>query len=231
MPWGVAASVAGSVIAGAMSSGSVSDATSKANAISQATIDEARGNYGTGKANYQPYIDQGTTGLNTYADILGVNGTDAQNAAKSTFTASPGYQYSLEQGLRGVDAGAASKGMLRSGATIKAEQTLGNNLANQDFSNYLTRLSTLAGYGLSGAQGQTNETATYNNLLTGQSSSQQNTLTSGATQQASIYQNTAGNLTNAAGLYNKISNANTGLGTDTSTFGGAGSSSLSFSGF
>ena len=42
------------------------------------------------------------------------------------FQTSPGYQWQLGQGLRAVDAGAASSGLLRSGATLKAEQTFGS---------------------------------------------------------------------------------------------------------
>jgi hypothetical protein len=69
------------------------------------------------------------------------------------FQQSPGYQWQLGQGLRAVDAGAASRGMARSGATLKAEQTLGSNLANQDFGNYWNRLQQLSGSGLDAAKG------------------------------------------------------------------------------
>jgi hypothetical protein len=69
------------------------------------------------------------------------------------FQQSPGYSFQVQQGLRGVDAGAASQGILRSGATIKAEETLGSNLANQDFGNYWNRLQQLSGSGLDAAKG------------------------------------------------------------------------------
>ena len=39
-----------------------------------------------------------------------------------------------------------------SGNTVRAEQTLGNNLANQDFTNYLGRLNSLAGLGQTATQ-------------------------------------------------------------------------------
>src|SRR4029077_716736 len=64
--------------------------------------------------------------------------------------ASPGYQWRLGQGLRGIDAGAAAgvrQPGVRSGATIKAEEAYGQGLAATDFGNYFTRLNQLAGMG------------------------------------------------------------------------------------
>ena len=83
-----------------------------------------------------------------------------------------------------IDNGAASTGTLRSGNTIRAEETLGSNLANQDFSNYCNRLSGLATSGL---------TATNALGQAGLSSANQiaSTDTSAATAQANIAGNTS----------------------------------------
>ena len=202
MPWGVAAAAVGagiSAVASKKQSGAVSAGQNQANQLSQETIRAAQELTNQDKVLYQPYTQQGTQGLGAYTNILGLNGPDAAKSAMNAFTASPGYQYQLDQGLRAVDAGAASRGLLHSGATIKAEQTLGNNLANQDFGNYVTRLNSLAGLGLQGAQGESSATKTYLNLLTGQSEGQQGTDTSAAGQQASIYGNEGQNLSNAVG--------------------------------
>jgi hypothetical protein len=43
--------------------------------------------------------------------------------------------------------------MLRSGATLKAEQTFGQGLANTDFGSYWNRLQQLSGSGLDAAKG------------------------------------------------------------------------------
>ena len=87
------------------------------------------------------------------ADLLGLNGQPAADAAMAKFQQSPGYQWQLGQGLRAVDAGAASQGILRSGATIKGEETFGQGLANTDFGNYWNRLQQLSGSGLDAAKG------------------------------------------------------------------------------
>jgi hypothetical protein len=100
-----------------------------------------------------PWATSGQPANADQADLLGLNGQPAADAAMAKFQQSPGYAYQVQQGLRGVDAGAASHGMLRSGATLKAEQTLGSNLANQDFGNYWNRLQQLSGSGLDAAKG------------------------------------------------------------------------------
>ena len=207
--WAGVAVAAGSAIAGAVgSSGAVDSGASAANALSQQAIDK-------GTSYYQPYMDAGTGALKQQNDLLGLNGADAAAGAMGTFQASPGYQYQVQQGLRGVDAGAAASGMLRSGATLKAEQTLGNNLANQDFGNYYNRLTGLSTQGLQATQGTVN-------LLSGQSTGQQNTLTSAAGNDASIFGNTAQGLQNAAGLANKNGLFGTTGASGTTTFDGAG---------
>jgi hypothetical protein len=107
-------------------------------------------------AGYQPYSTTGQQGLTATTDLLGLNGPDAAKAAIDRFQTSPGYQFQMEQGLRAIDAGAAAGQRLpgvRSGATLKAEETFGQELANQDFGNYYNRLSALSGQGLTAAQG------------------------------------------------------------------------------
>ena len=200
---GAVASAAVSAGIGALTSKGQSSAISggveQANALSEKTIQEARDNYATDRANAQPFLNVGTTGANQLGSILGLNGADAAAEAQKTFTQSPGYQFAFDQGSRAVDASAAAKGMLRSGAQIKAQQQFGTGLANQEFGNYLTRLNSLAGIGLQGASLGNQSTATFNNLLTGQSSNQQSTITSGAGQEASIYGNAGKALGDAAG--------------------------------
>lgn len=71
----------------------------------------------------------------------------------ASFYQSPDYLFRLTQGLKGVDAGAAARGMLDSGATRKAEIGYAGNLASGEYSNYANRLASLAGLGQTTAQG------------------------------------------------------------------------------
>ncbi|MGD0107058.1 MAG: hypothetical protein ABSC06_23920 [Rhodopila sp.] len=139
MPWGLAAAavgVAGNAIIGSSQSSSISQGQAQANAV------------------LSPYSSTGTSADTQEASLLGLNGQAAATAAMGNFQSAPGYQYNVQQGLKAVDAGAASKGMLTSGQTIKAEQTLGSNLANQNFQSYVGNLNSLANYGITAAGGQ-----------------------------------------------------------------------------
>jgi hypothetical protein len=138
---GAAAAVAGigaasSLAGGLLSKGAISAGQSQANAL------------------MQPFTSAGTQTLGAQTDLLGLNGPDAATKAMGNYQTSPGYQWQLGQGLRAIDAGAASQGILRSGATIKGEETFGQGLANQDFSQYYNRLMDLTKLGATTATGQ-----------------------------------------------------------------------------
>jgi hypothetical protein len=65
------------------------------------------------------------------------------NSFFSNFQEDPGYQYARQQGLDSVNANSAARGLLRSGAAVKALQTQGDNLANQHYNDWFNRQNTL----------------------------------------------------------------------------------------
>jgi hypothetical protein len=135
-----------SAIGGLIGGGAQSGAVNQANEQAQRALAQQR-------ADLAPFRTAGTQAVGATSDLLGLNGTDAQTSAFSNFHTDPGYQFQLDQGLRAVDAGAAAKGILRSGATLKAEQTFGTGLADQSFNQYYNRLFGLAGLGENAAAG------------------------------------------------------------------------------
>jgi hypothetical protein len=146
---------------------------------------QAQAQFQQQRGDLAPYRDAAVPALNAQSDLLGLNGQPAADAAMANFQQSPGYQWQLTQGLRGVDAGAAASGMLRSGATLKAEDTYAQGLANQDFTNYYNRLYDLSKLGENAAAGNAS-TAT----------AAGNSAASAANTQASIYGNAAGGIAN-----------------------------------
>lgn len=79
-------------------------------------------------------------------------GTPAPNAGQqqqdafAMFRNTPGYQFGLDEGNRSVQASAAARGGLNSGATLKALQKFGNDYADQQgYTPYMNRLATLSG--------------------------------------------------------------------------------------
>ena len=179
MPFAIAAAAIPAV-AGIAGSVTQSNATKSAQAQAQAQFAQEQ-------ANLAPFRTAGGSALGVASDLSGANGPDAATAAMANFQTSPGYQWDLSQGLRGVDAGAASQGMLRSGATLKAEDTFSTGLAYQDYTNYYNRLYNLSALGETAAAGGSPSA-----IAAGTSANQ-----AGLTQ-ASIYGNAASGLGTSA---------------------------------
>lgn len=74
-------------------------------------------------------------------------GYPAPGPFKSGFQETPGYQFAFNQGVQALDRSAASRGRLLSGAQDKALTRYGIGTGNQEYGNYLNRLSSMAGVG------------------------------------------------------------------------------------
>ena len=210
MPLGISAGTA-SLIGGGISAvggiassliqgGNAGKAGAQAQRNLQLILPQMQQGYVNTLAGYQPYTEAGQQGLTASQDLLGLNGPDAAKTAMDRFQTSPGYQFQMEQGLRGIDAGAASKGILRSGATLKAEETFGQGLANQDFTNYYNRLYNMAGQGLTAAGG----VATANQNLVANEEGNAQSQNTAITNQANAQNSATGNL--FSGLGNTANN-------------------------
>jgi hypothetical protein len=140
---------------------------------------------------YSPYQEAGLEGQNRLREYLGIGGNAAAPGygqfATAEFTPEafaagqdPGYAFRMKEGLKAVDAQAAARGGLISGAALKASQRFGQDMASQEYQNAFnryqaTRQNTLAPYqslqgvgmgaagGLSGAAGGYGQTG-FNSL-------------------------------------------------------------------
>lgn len=74
------------------------------------------------------------------ANMLGLNGPQAQNTGFDTWKNSTGYKFGMDQGMQAITGGAASKGLLNSGATGKALAKFGQNYADTQYGNYFNQL-------------------------------------------------------------------------------------------
>ena len=77
------------------------------------------------------------------------------------YTKTPGYDFRLSEGLNALEAGAAARGGLYSGATMKALQQYGQDYATSEYQNYLARLGGLVDTGINAASmsGQASQNA------------------------------------------------------------------------
>ena len=103
---------------------------------------------------YTPYQEAGLAGQNRLREYLGIGGdTAAPNYGRfktadftpTDFAASidPGYGFRMKEGLKAVDAQAAARGGLISGAALKASQRFGQDMASQEYTNAFNRFQTM----------------------------------------------------------------------------------------
>jgi len=191
------------------------------------TIAAQRAALAQARTDLEPWRSSGGNALTVASNLSGANGPEAAALAQQDFFTSPGYQFRLDEGMREVDAGAAAKGMLRSGATLKGEQRFAQGLASEEFGNYYNRLYQLSGLGANaaaatggyemqtgqnlgnaylGTAGRLGDTYTGTaqriaNAYTGTAQDMANTEVSRGGVEASIYGNMAQGVGNAASNY------------------------------
>lgn len=137
----------GSVVGGLIgSSGSKSAAKTQAAATDRAT--EAQREMFERQVELQaPFREAGLTANNRLMQMLGLaaggedNGFLMRRFAMQDFETDPGYQFRMEEGMRGVEGSAAARGGLLSGAALKAIQKYGQGLASQEYGNAYGRFN------------------------------------------------------------------------------------------
>lgn len=103
---------------------------------------------------FQPLVDKNMSGLDMYMNALGLNGAGGNTAATGAFQAGPGYQYAVDQATSNAQRAANKIGMAYSGNTVNAVTGLANNLANQEYGNWVKNLSGFQGGAQNAVSGQ-----------------------------------------------------------------------------
>lgn len=156
----VAAAVAGSAVVAGVAGSAMSANAAKGAANTQAqsardSMDSNERMFNQMQEKLNPYTQLGEDSIGDLQALLNggklskqfsFNGTDLQNT--------PGYQFTLQQGLRGVDNAAAAKGLGLSGAQLKGisdySTGLANTTYNDQYANALNAFNT--NYGVSSDQ-------------------------------------------------------------------------------
>lgn len=110
-------------------------------------IAEERRQYDLTRADYAPYREAGYKALDTLSSMYGANPNGKTLDMSQQVMATPGYQFRLGEGIKAAERSAAARGLLGSGATMKAIQRYGEGLASSEYDNYANRLAALAGVG------------------------------------------------------------------------------------
>lgn len=137
------AAVTGAVVAAGATAYAANQAKKGAQGAANATARAQGEARYANQQNMQPYLDTGTNALNQLAQLNSGN--------YQSFQESPDYQFTLQQGLQGLDRSAAARGSLYSGGQQADIMQYGQGLASQQYNNYYNKLAGLAGMGQSAA--------------------------------------------------------------------------------
>jgi hypothetical protein len=136
-------------------------AASAANRAAQMQQDEAT----RARAALSPWVAAGGGAIGKVTNLLGLgtlktNGgnyntygldpagaKETQQQALADFQTTPGYQFRMDEGIKALDRSAASRGLLRSGAQQKGITDFGQNIASEEYGNYMNSLLAVSGLG------------------------------------------------------------------------------------
>lgn len=115
----------------------------------------------------------GTFDIDGNPVTVGTDGTpaprDARQAANDAFDIfrnSTGYQFRVNEGQNALNSGYAGSGLLQSGAALRALDDYRQNMASNEFGNYMAYLGNQQGVGLSGASAVAGVGQNYANNVT-----------------------------------------------------------------
>lgn len=193
--------------------GSVAGAVIQSQAADKAAAQALTGyNYATsgpGAAVTNSNIAAGATGTagaldteDTEAQLLGLKApTPGTNSAFDNYLNSTGYDFQLKSGTAGVNANAASKGLLNSGGTGKALVKYGQDLGSSYFNNYLNQVGALNTQNTNTATLGQNSLNTVVNAGTGAGSNAAGYIAAGGNAISTGINGALGGFTNAATNY------------------------------
>lgn len=105
---------------------------------------------------YQPYMDAGKGALSNlqpqYQNLMS-NPGGMLNQMGQSFHQSPGFQFALNQAMRGANQASAAGGMAGSPQAQQQNMGIATQLGNQDYYNWLNQARGMYGAGLEGEQG------------------------------------------------------------------------------
>ena len=139
--------------------GAIEEASRISAQANREALDLQRRMYEESVARQQPWLRGGEQALNKLIPLA----TEYTPFGMSQFQQDPGYAFRMSEGMKALERGAAARGGLLSGATLRGAQRYGQDLASQEYQNAFNRyqaerqarlgpLQSLAGVGQTTAQ-------------------------------------------------------------------------------
>ena len=118
-----------------------------------------------------PQVGNVGKGSDAISNLLGLNGGTAGTDAFNKFRDSSSFNFIRDQGIEGINASAANRGLLSSGSTLKGVSDYSTGLASKFLNDYLAQLSGLSNTGIqaSGVIANAGQTSTSQGTSTGNS--------------------------------------------------------------
>lgn len=162
----------------------------------------------------QPFREAGLTANNRLMQLMGLSeGGDANGSLMQSFDASkmyedPGYQFRLNEGMKGLENSAVARGGLLSGAAMKAIQKYGQDYASGEYdrawqrdsatkTNQFNRLQGLVATGTGATQQVSDAAGQYASRTASVNGDLGNAQAAGAIGQANAWSNGLGHTTNS----------------------------------
>ena len=161
--WDIIGSIAGPLLGGLFGSDAsenASDAQVRAGEQSNATQLQM---FNQNRADMAPWREAGVNALGQISKGIQPGGNLLRPFQMSDYTADPGYNFRLSEGIKALDRSAAKRGNLLSGGALKGITRYGQDMAsneyanaynrfNQDQANQFNRLASVSGLGQTSAQ-------------------------------------------------------------------------------
>ena len=140
--------ILGSVLGGLFSSSAASNASQAQTTAAQNDLAFQQSIYDQQQANLAPYLAGGDA---ANAALMYELGLGPKPQGYTGYETTPGYDFQLQQGNQAIEASAAARGGLYSGAAMRDLQNNGLGMAAQGRNNYLAQLFGAQGVGLNAA--------------------------------------------------------------------------------
>lgn len=151
-PLTLAALISGgaTILGGLFGSNAANKAADSQEKVARDALELQKAQVAQARLDATPWMDAGKKALTQYQGELGMGAPGFESQFKET----PGYAYQVKEAEKGATNNLAALGMKNSGAALKALTKMRSGLADQEYGNYLGRISGLAGVG----QNQVNQT-------------------------------------------------------------------------
>lgn len=119
----------------------------------------------TSRSDMMPWLDAGRTALTQYMSQLGLG--DGATGPTNAFKETPGYQWRVQEGEKGVMSNLSALGMKNSGKALKALESFRQGIASDEYDKWLGRVGGVAGQGQQSANSMAGYAQNAGNAMAG----------------------------------------------------------------